>query len=69
MYTGFQETGIIEWEKKNNPPKSLGPPANPKKCHAEFPSLKKFPESIMSSDIKQKTTKKQQQQQQNKPPE
>ena len=32
--------------EKNNPPKSLGPPPNPKKCHAEFPSLKNFQKAL-----------------------
>ena len=46
-YTGFQVTGMIKWgQKSQSKKKSLDQKLTPKISHAEFPSLKKFPESI-----------------------
>ena len=54
--TGFQVFGMIEWEQNQNPKKSLGlptkikkipgPKINPKKSHAEFPSLQNFEKGL-----------------------
>ena len=52
-YSGFQETGVIEWggggsvRLPTKPKNSLGQKLTPKKSHAEFPNLKIFQKALI----------------------